>query len=212
MTDKRMPELTRRALMAAAYDEMYRCGFQAASVEKILKEAGLTKGAMYHHFASKLELGYAVVDEIIRPMMRANWVEKLAGDSDPIQILQIIASDLSVLVGWECLHLGSPMANLAQEMSPLDEGFRSRIHRLYSELHLILTYALERGQKNGFVIRTIEPMSVAAFIIASSEGGLALMKNSLDQNILIDCGQELLRYLEGLRVPQIETLPQQAPS
>ncbi len=103
------------------------------------------------------------------------------------------------------------MANLAQEMSPLDEGFRSRIHRLYSELHLILTYAIERGQKNGYVIKTIEPTRVAAFIIASTDGALCLMKNSLDQNILVDCGQELLRYLEGLRVPQTETLPQEAP-
>ena len=32
-------------------------------------------------------------------------------------------------------------------------------------------------------------MRVAAFIIASAEGGLVLMKNSLDQNILVDCGQ-----------------------
>ncbi|MFQ5607261.1 MAG: TetR/AcrR family transcriptional regulator [Candidatus Zixiibacteriota bacterium] len=211
MSGKRMPELTRRALLAAAYDEIYRRGFQAASLESILKEADLTKGALYHHFPSKLELGYAVVDEIIRPMMRAQWVDKMAGDTDTIQILQIIASDLSVLVGWECLHLGSPLANLAHEMSPLDEGFRSRISGLYSELHLILTYAIERGQRNGFVRKSIDPLRVAAFIIASVEGALCLMKNTMDKNLLVDCGQELLRYLDNLREPQTEPVRQTAP-
>jgi AcrR family transcriptional regulator len=61
----RAPEETRDAILTSAFDEMYEHGFQAASLSRILDRAGVTKGALYHHFGSKMDLGYAVVDEVI---------------------------------------------------------------------------------------------------------------------------------------------------
>ena len=70
-SSKRNPEQTRQALLEAAFEEIYRVGFQAASLDRILDRAGVTKGALYHHFKNKLELGYAVLEEVVRPTMRA---------------------------------------------------------------------------------------------------------------------------------------------
>src|SRR6266851_5448653 len=89
-----------------------------------IAEAGITKGALYHHFGSKQELGYAVVDELIREHILDRWVRSLEKAENPIDGL------LAVL--REGRHpsfdqrLGCPLNNLAQEMSPLDEGFRKR--------------------------------------------------------------------------------------
>ena len=47
------PAETRRRILEAAFAEMWRVGFRAASLEAILLEAGVTKGALYHHFRSK---------------------------------------------------------------------------------------------------------------------------------------------------------------
>ena len=63
MATQRNPDLTRQTLLQAAFQEIYRSGFQAASLRNILSKVGITKGALYHHFGSKQELGYAVVDE-----------------------------------------------------------------------------------------------------------------------------------------------------
>ena len=60
------PEATRRDLLEAAHEEFWRVGFRSASVDQILTQTGVTKAALYHHFRNKLELGYAVVDEILR--------------------------------------------------------------------------------------------------------------------------------------------------
>src|SRR5271156_2611915 len=57
-------ERTRERLLQAASREIYRSGFQSASLDTILAVAGVTKGALYYHFDSKEALGYAVVDEI----------------------------------------------------------------------------------------------------------------------------------------------------
>jgi AcrR family transcriptional regulator len=68
----RDPERTRERLLQAASREVYRLGFQSARLDTILAAAGVTKGALYYHFDSKEALGYAVVEEVIAPLLHAN--------------------------------------------------------------------------------------------------------------------------------------------
>jgi TetR/AcrR family transcriptional regulator, transcriptional repressor for nem operon len=65
VTTRRNPQGTRERLLQAAFQEIYKSDFRGTNLETILRATGATKGAMYHHFASKEALGYAVVDEII---------------------------------------------------------------------------------------------------------------------------------------------------
>ena len=44
----------------------------------IVEAAGTTKGALFHHFAGKRELGYAVVDEMIAPLLMQRWLDPLS--------------------------------------------------------------------------------------------------------------------------------------
>jgi len=56
---------SRKQLMAAAIDCFARLGFQATSIERIAREAGVTKGAVYYHFRDKEELLFAAVTDRI---------------------------------------------------------------------------------------------------------------------------------------------------
>jgi TetR/AcrR family transcriptional regulator, transcriptional repressor for nem operon len=51
----------RQRLLTAAMDLIRRQGFAATSVDDLCAAAGVTKGAFFHHFASKEALGVAVV-------------------------------------------------------------------------------------------------------------------------------------------------------
>jgi AcrR family transcriptional regulator len=57
---------TRSQLLEAAGDLFRRQGFAATSLEQVAQEAGLTKGAVYAHFSSKVELFLSFVDEVDR--------------------------------------------------------------------------------------------------------------------------------------------------
>lgn len=54
---------TRRTILSAAARVFEKHGFQAATIIEILAEAGVTKGALYHHFQSKEELAQGVLGE-----------------------------------------------------------------------------------------------------------------------------------------------------
>lgn len=52
---------TRERLLDAAQALIFDHGFSATSVDKVIDGAGVTKGAFFHHFKSKAELGRAVI-------------------------------------------------------------------------------------------------------------------------------------------------------
>ena len=57
---------TRRRIVDAAYQVFARRGYGQATVDEIGDEAGVSVGALYHHFASKEELFRAILDEHMR--------------------------------------------------------------------------------------------------------------------------------------------------
>src|ERR1043165_7854721 len=81
-------EGTRHKILVAAFQEFYRHGFQGGSLNHIVEMAGATKGAVFHYFAGKQELGYAVVDELIGPLLKARWLDPVAGSTNPLPALK----------------------------------------------------------------------------------------------------------------------------
>ncbi len=201
MATQRNPDLTRQSLLQAAFQEIYRSGFQAASLDNILSKVGVTKGALYHHFGSKEELGYAVVDELIREHILDRWVRSLEKAENPIDGVLAILRRKDPHPHFD-QRLGCPLNNLAQEMSPLNEGFRKRLKSVFREWREGIAKALRRGQERGQVRSDVDTVEAADFFLAALEGSVSLAKNAQDRNLFDNCKAGLARYLESLRAQE----------
>ena len=199
-TTTRAPEETRRRILNAAFVEFYRTGFQGGSLNHIVDEAGTTKGALFHHFKDKNDLGYAVVEEIIQPRIRASWFDPLADSIDPIADVKYTMRQF-VKEEQERGRLvqGCPLNNLAQEMSPLDEGFRRRLEKVYSAWREAMEVAFARGIKAGKVRKAVSPRNAAAFVVAALAGIIGTAKNAQSEELLKQAGEGLFDYLDSLR-------------
>lgn len=109
--------MTRERLVEVAAELFGERGYEATSVEAVLQQAGVSRGSLYHHFASKGALFAAVVEavetrvgadvssaavdatgalEILRAGAR-EWI-RLAGD--PL-VQRILLIDAPSVLGWE---------------------------------------------------------------------------------------------------------------
>jgi AcrR family transcriptional regulator len=196
----RDPETTRRVLLDAAFDEIHRTGFRAASLDAILAATGVTKGALYHHFGSKQELGYAVVDERIKPLVRERFLQPFREAKDPIEAMQKTWLRMEEqLMKTGILARGCPVNNLIQEMSGVDEGFRRRLAGILTELQDTIADALRSGQSKGLVNPDIDPKVAATFFVAVYLGAVGFAKNALDLVPFSACRHALGAYIKTLR-------------
>jgi len=197
----RAPDATREKLLQAAFEEIYRNGFQAASLDAILAKAGVTKGALYHHFPDKAALGYAVVDEVVRaPVLEAYLGRLDPRATDPLRDLQQVLRRRAREFTDAGVMLGCPLNNLAQEMSPLDERFRRRLAAALEAWTDGFAAALKRGQATGTVRRDVDPRKVAGFVVAAVEGSFGMAKNARSAALLRSNLDMLNLLLESLRV------------
>ena len=198
-TRLRDPARTRERLLQAASREIYRSGFQSASLDAILASARVTKGALYHHFKNKEALGYAVVEEIIFPNVRDQWVLPLQRVKDPIDTLIGIVQGISVRLEDVCG--GCELNNLAQEMSPLDAGFRKRLEIVFDAWREAVASVLQEGQVHGSVRCDVETTDAAGLLIAMVEGYGSLAKNAQDPKVIKAGIKNIVDWLRALRQP-----------
>jgi AcrR family transcriptional regulator len=118
MITKNLPPVAARTRLLDAARELFaREGYQHVSIQDVLNQAGLSRGALYHHFKSKTDLFEAVLEatetEIAaallaagrgagssRDALRSGCVAWLDVASDPA-VRQIALIDAPTAVGWE---------------------------------------------------------------------------------------------------------------
>ncbi len=159
-------------------------GFRAASLDTILAAAGVTKGALYHHFGSKQGLGYAVVEEKVKPLVRERYIDPFIEADDPTEGLKTMGLRMEQeLSKTGILLLGCPVNNLVTEMSGVDEGFRCRLAEILEEWKDTICEGL-------------------SMYVASYQGACGFAKNAHDIEPFTACRTVLDAHLETLRPEQ----------
>jgi AcrR family transcriptional regulator len=130
-TQAERTEATTAALVDAARELFARDGFDATSLDAVAARAGVTKGAVYHHFEGKRQLFEAVftreVERMAMPLADAYGRKKDPWDAfhagcrafldeclDP-GWQRIVLLDASAAIGWEQIrHLESPLLQMME--------------------------------------------------------------------------------------------------
>lgn len=193
----KQPDITRDKVLEAAFCEIHRSGFQAASIANILASTGLTKGALYHHFPTKQALGLAVVDEVIYRRLDERFFTPLRHSEHPLDTLLGILENIAERA-QELVTLGCPLNNLMQEMSPLDPAFKERLGLVLSAWRDAVEFALRRAQEQGRLRPDTDCGAAALFIVSAWEGCIGIAKNLQSADALSVCSRQLQAYIRSL--------------
>jgi TetR/AcrR family transcriptional repressor of nem operon len=167
---------SRKEILDAAFRLVFVRGFQGVSIDDIVAQTSLTKGALYHQFPTKLDLGYALVDEVIKPMTISRWIDPLREAKNPVEA---ILKNLRILIGRASpreLSLGCPLNNLVQEMAPIDAGFKTRLQSALLLWIDAMAMELTRAKRAGFIRADVNARQAAHFVVMAHEGFYGLLK------------------------------------
>ena len=196
--DKRLVqgEATREALVQAARELFGAQGYAATSTEDVVARAGVTKGALYHHFNGKEDLFRAVLEGVNRDVSDKAVVEFLGPDA------------WEALLGgcrlWVDAHLDPSVRRIvlqdARAVLELDE-VRSIENRFGA---VALRGALRRAMHAGVLDR--QPLRPLALLLMGALAEATQYVADADDPALARAEVEALvtRMLTGLRVQDHE--------
>jgi len=198
MIEKRPNESSRDMILRVAAGVVHENGFRATGINEIVTKTGLTKGAFYHHFKSKSELGLAVADEIIAPMMKRRWNLSLEQDVSGVDQIRAVLEGMLASSSPEMSSKGCPLINLANEMSSHDEKICKSVKGTIEDWRVRVETALQADQANGLIRGNIDCEQISYFILAAFQGAVGLAKPYQDPGPFRASIIGLLGYLDSL--------------
>ena len=187
-TQAERTEATRSALINAARELFAARGYAAVPAEEVVRAAGVTRGALYHHFQDKKDL-FRAVHESLEEDLVARIAQTIAGGEDVVALL--LRGTDAFLDACE----DPTFARIALQEAPSVLGWTEwrEIDMRYS-LGLI-TGVLRHGMETG-VLRE-QPVEPLGHIIASAmgEAGLLIASGTPRE----DVRGPLIALLDGIR-------------
>ena len=165
---RRSREETRQKLLDSALQVFARNGYERATVDEIVREAGFSKGAFYVHFETKEDLFWEMLEERITAQQET--------------FRQVVDSSLSVAEN-ERRILEQAFNMSAHPLGPAvileftahgmrNEKVREQLARMYERWHTFVAETLTAGQELGVVRKDIDLALLASTIMALFEGSM----------------------------------------
>lgn len=185
-------EATRTALVSTARGLFAERGYAAVATNEVVERAGVTRGAMYHHFRDKRELFRAVYEQVEQELVESTAAQ-VAGIDDPWELLvQGTRSFFDACTDPALMQIGLVDG-------PAVLGWREwrEIGTRYA--FGLTTFALENAMEAG-VVRRADVKQLAHLLIGALGEAAMLLANADDPGTARRQVEEtVLVLLEGLR-------------
>ena len=190
----------RQRIIDAAVACFARDGFHGASMQEICTEAGMSPGALYRYFPSKVAIIAAIAEA--ERANHAAFFERMAEADDPVEALAGIGIDTleQMLAGRHAALCAEITAEAIR-----NTDIRAMFDRNIREARAAVVAALRRGQARGVVDPTLDVETACQLIMAMGDG--LCMHQALDPTLTAARFRPVLqllvrRFLRPQETPQ----------
>ncbi len=190
---------TRLTILQKAFELIYTNGYRTTSIDDIIAQTGVTKGAFYYHFANKDEMGFAVINELLDSSSYAVFEAMLHKTGNPAQDIYGLIKYLLLDSKEMVVEYGCPIGNLTQELSSFNRDFANALMQLSSHWQKLMEQSIVNGKKAGYIRADVNARQVVYFIISGYWGIRNFGKMEGNKNSYKIWLKELKNYLAGLQ-------------
>jgi TetR/AcrR family transcriptional repressor of nem operon len=205
MSPRRANPSIRSGLLQAATRLFLAKGFAGTGVEEICEVAGVTKGALFHHFESKTELGLAALDEWVRAGFQTYSVAPFLQAQRAVdRVFGYV--DFTIELSQE-LPIGCLIGSFAQEASSTQPELRKRCAGAFLSWSANLAAMLDDVKREAGASSAFESRSLADHFVAVFEGAQVLAKATESKRVIQQHLSHFRTYLEYLLAPAKRRAP-----
>lgn len=165
------PQAMRGRVLDAAAELFQARGYHATAMHEIARAAGVTGGAMHHHFATKKALGLAVIDERVADQVYDTWIKPVKAAGTAAEGVVEVCAEIAAGLDAQGSVRGCPLNNLALELALGDPDFQVATAKVFSAWRATLARRFEvEGRSPGAAA------ALATFVVAAYSGAMALAK------------------------------------
>ncbi|MFT3892678.1 MAG: TetR/AcrR family transcriptional regulator [Anaerolineales bacterium] len=157
-------EETRTKILESAIKLFSTHGYNKASVDDICKEAGISKGAFYHHFKSKQELFLALLDGWLQAIDKA--IESSKDLTAPETFMQMTEAFPYI---FETAGDGLPMFLEFSLQASRDKKIWDASISPYRRYHKYFTSLIKKGVEEGSFVE-VDPELASRMIVSTAMG------------------------------------------
>ena len=187
---KEEAENTRKELIQAARTVFHQCGVSCSTLEKIAKEAGVTRGAVYWHFKDKAELFFAMREDVFIPMVERTDSFLLSESYDnPLDAIEASLKEFFRVLD-DCSVVREVFEIMISRCEYVDEfaSVQVEVGRPAQEFLRKIELVYQRAADKGMLREGLDPLETARDTWAFTSGMLHLllgcqMNRGLDQEI-----------------------------
>lgn len=191
-------EATRLNILQKAFELIYVKGYQVTSIDDILATTHVTKGAFYYHFKNKDEMGIAIINELMKPVLTSSFIDALQKEENPLNAIYHLMYDLLMKNEFLKVEYGCPASNFTQEMTPWNTDFNNALTELTGQWTKAMADTIEKGKQNGFIRKDVNAKQVTMFVISGYWGIRNFGKLENNRKAYLSFLKELKNYLNSL--------------
>ena len=196
MTKHKSSDERRDQILLAARKCFVEKGYESTSMQDISRTSGLSKGGIYFHFESKMQVFLSLVDDEYDFSM--SFLEEIAEQPGPIpEKILILARHF--LENFAELQDRAKFFLVMSEVAIREPAVREKLLELQEVYIVFLSEFLEAGMERGEIRRT-NPRAIAIFMKGLLDGleGNSVLGYDMDLPSLIPVGVDLI--LRGFKV------------
>jgi AcrR family transcriptional regulator len=152
--------------MSAAIDCFARLGYQGSSIDRIARDAGVTKGAVYYHFRDKEELLFAAVTDRVGSFQKEVLRETSAQDAVTALRRVVDSCFFHATVSNHRRFIITLMVEALDTNPRLSMEFRNILRRM----RRFLADVVRQGQEQRTLRPDVDPAAAAAAVMAGIMG------------------------------------------
>ena len=192
---------TQDLIINASFELFYEKGYNATSIPDVMKKTSLSKGAFYHHFKNKHEIGTRVIEVIIKRRIKEGFIDPLKDTEKNIpELLLYVFTNRIKNYSEREKELGCPANNLIGEIGYTEQDFRIILKTLFEEWRQALINAIEVGKSRNEIKKDVNSSAVAISLICAFEGVRSVRKVYDDDVIFNEFMESMGLFIKNLGV------------